>query len=101
MQSNEEKQRKFWETGERIRRMRICQGLTAVQLAAVAGISFQRIRDVESGHITKAYSETLEKIAEALSLPYFYFTEPAPDVTGLEKWPDYIVAQEFEKRFIR
>jgi transcriptional regulator with XRE-family HTH domain len=54
--------------GERIRHLRIAQGLTQVQLAAHAGISQGLVSLIESGtrQGKRIYFETAWKIAKAL-----------------------------------
>ena len=59
------------DTGSRIRPLREERGLTQEQLAAVAGLTRETVRQIESNsqRLAVASLETLEAIARALDVP--------------------------------
>jgi transcriptional regulator with XRE-family HTH domain len=55
--------------GDIVREMRLARGWTLESLAAKADVSLRSLSDLERNVTTRAYTDTLQKIASAFSVP--------------------------------
>ena len=67
---------------QRLKEIRRSLGLTQVQLAAVAGISQNRISDIENGRTSSLRIGTLERYADALGCDIEVFIKPRSNKKG-------------------
>lgn len=92
LSQNSEKRRWFQTIGERVRKIRLAQGLTQRQLGQKMGVDHSSISQIETGTLLNLI--LLKKIAEAFSVEMEYFF-------GDYNEKEELLAQKPVKQFIK
>ncbi len=66
--------------GDRIRKIRLAGGWGQAELARRAGMSPQQLNNIERGRRSHLRFRTVDRLAEALGIPMFWFTTRDPEI---------------------